>query len=209
MKEPISLQNIIKNAIEQRLLDLHTMLPGKVVSYDSATQTADVQPQIKKTFNNGQSAVNLPVIPEVPVWFFRTVNSHIHIPLKADDYVMLIVAERSLDKFMLSDGIVDPQDSRKHNLSDCVAIPGLFPTSKKFTVTNPDDIEIVNSNGRISIKPNGKFQVTNGTNELVSMMYDLCTYCEAITTATMMGIQPVLNKAMFTALKSKIESLKG
>ena len=43
-----TLQELLKDAIEARVTDIHVALPGIVQKYDAAKQTADIQPTIKK-----------------------------------------------------------------------------------------------------------------------------------------------------------------
>lgn len=52
--------------------------------------------------------------------------------------------------------------------------------------------------------PAKKITITNGTDDLVDLIKQLCEACEAITTLTSIGAQPPMNKAAFTALKSKL-----
>lgn len=60
--------------------------------------------------------------------------------------------------------------------------------------------------GNITITLPGtkKYSVKNDNNNLTELIKDLCSLCESITTMTGIGIQPVLNKADFTALKAKL-----
>jgi len=54
--------------IEARILDLHTSIPGHVVSYDATKQTAVCQPGIQRIFR-GQGAIDLPQLVDCPVHF--------------------------------------------------------------------------------------------------------------------------------------------
>jgi hypothetical protein len=47
-------------------------------------------------------------------------------PVAAGDIVLLCFAQTSLDNWLQLGGVVDPQDSRKFDLSDAIAIPGLL-----------------------------------------------------------------------------------
>lgn len=152
-----TLQELLKDAIEARVTDIHVALPGIVQKYDAAKQTADIQPTIKKKYADG-TVINLPLISNVPVIFPRTSKAYLHIPLKKDDYVLLIFSERSLDIFLQKGGIVDPEDYRKHALSDAVAIPGLFPQGSEIT-GKADVVDLVNDMAQISLFEDGKTKV--------------------------------------------------
>ena len=41
-----TLQELVREALDSRLLDVHTALPGKIRSYDRKTHSAVVEPMI-------------------------------------------------------------------------------------------------------------------------------------------------------------------
>jgi len=132
---------------------LFTLMPGRVVEYDDATGRASVQPLIRVAIpgtiggdaTEAESVEELPVLPDVPVWCYRTANARIKIPVKKDSIVTLLFATFSLEQFLHSDGktSVDPKDTRHHDLSDAIAIPGLYPFTSTPPGTVSDAIEIV------------------------------------------------------------------
>jgi len=150
-----SLPQAIKNALESRLVDLHTAMPGLIVKYDSDKQIADVQPLIKRVYFDGRDAQNLSIISEVPVIHPRTANTYIHFPIKPGDKVLLVFNERSIDKYLLSGNISDPEEIRKHDLKDAVAIPGFFAEAGAFSPDNPNNLEIAHFTNRVSLSETG------------------------------------------------------
>lgn len=153
-----TLQELIKAAIEARVTDIHVALPGIVQKYDAKKQVADVQPALKKRYAD-DTVTNLPLISNVPVIMPRNKDAYFHIPLKKDDYVLLIFCERSLDNFIQKGGIVDPEDFRKHHLSDAIAIPGLWPSGNDFP-GEADKIDIVNKDSQIRLFEDGKIHLS-------------------------------------------------
>ena len=138
-----SLETHISRMLEQRLAELHTATPARVVKYDASKQMADVEPFIQRRYIDG-SIVALPVISNVPVVHPRTLTAIIHLPVKVGDVVLLVFTERSVDRWKSSDGksLVDPGDPRKHALSDAFAIPGGYPFSMALPVSDPDAVSI-------------------------------------------------------------------
>lgn len=149
-----TLQELIKNAIEARLTDVHVSLPGIVQKYDAAKQTADVQPALKKKYADG-TITNLPLILNVPVMFPRSSVGYIHFPLKKGDQVLLVFAERSLDLFRQKGGVLDPEDYRKHHLSDAIALPGFYPDASAFAGVE-GQADLVNGKAKITLKETGE-----------------------------------------------------
>jgi len=158
-----TLANILQRAIELQLRGIFTMLPGRIESYDPATQLANVKPLLKVSIPGATTAdgetteaelsEELPIIPNVKVQFPRvraavsggTLDAHMYFPVKAGAEVMLIFSMMSLDKWSAGDGLdpIDPQDPRHHDLSDSIAIVGMYPDGTPISGLDDDDIRIV------------------------------------------------------------------
>lgn len=141
--ETPTMVDIIKEAIRQNHLELNTMIPAKVISYDSSTQTCEVQPSLKRTLIDPPKIISRPRLLDVPVVFPRAGASGSYFPLAAGDSVMLIFCQRSLDDWLEADGEVQVRDTRLHNISDAVVVPGLFPSGGK--ITNAKDAYTIDS----------------------------------------------------------------
>ena len=127
-----TLEEVLNKAIEYHLEDTYTSLPAKVLEYDPETQKVTVQPLVQrrvKTEDGEEFVETLPPISDVPVAFPRTRKYFITFPLERDDNVTLWVSQKSLDNWESSTGrdVVDPKDTRRHDLTDCIAYPGGYP----------------------------------------------------------------------------------
>lgn len=225
-EEKPTLATLLQTAIDARLCDVHTSLPGIVKSYDRVTQTAKIQPSLMRKYSDGR-VVSLPIINRVPIIFPRSKGKFIHFDLEPGDEVTLVFSERSLDTWKEKGGLVSPNDPRKFSLSDAKAYPGgssipnvFIPNGAQGSIemsngTNHMVIEkdgkttIKNEGGFIEMSSAGKFKITDNTEELVSLISDLADECSKILTNTVYGPQAPINKAAFTALKAKIDSMKG
>lgn len=147
---------IIRQAIEARLLELHTGLPARVVEYDDATQLARVQPLLQQAVWNQQGqlvATDLPEIDGVPVCFPSGGGWYIKHPLAAGDVVHLAFAERALDAWLdaAPGQSVDPKHNRKHDLSDAIAIASLRQRTAPLPETG-DALVIGREDGSVEIR---------------------------------------------------------
>lgn len=121
----------IANAAAQSALDeLFVSLPGRVVRYDAATQSVDVQPipKVRHADEDGALVVeSLPVVPSVPVVFPGGGGFTITFPISVGDTVLLVFSGCSIDKWLQAgtDEALDPEAHTRHALADAVAIPGL------------------------------------------------------------------------------------
>lgn len=131
-----ALAEVLRIALDARLADLHVSLPGRVERYDPQTKLADVKPLIKATVvddEDNEAKVSLPVIPNVPVLFQGAGGFRVSFPVKQGDTVLLVFAERSIDRWISQGGEVDPIDLRQHALADAIAIPGLNDMSRAWS----------------------------------------------------------------------------
>ncbi len=131
-----SLARVIQGIVDARTAGLRVMLPGRVESYDAATQTAYVKPLLKEQAEgeNGEAIIeSLPVIPKVPVVFPGSAPFGLWFPLTVGTTVMLHFADRSIDQWLARGVEVDPIDQRRHALPDAVAVPGLHDLKNPWT----------------------------------------------------------------------------
>src|SRR5690606_9500894 len=81
---------VIRLALEARLLDLHTSLPARVKTYNPVTQTVDAVPVIRRAIRRRDGSVaheDLPTIYNVPVMWHEGGGFSIQLPLAAGDHV--------------------------------------------------------------------------------------------------------------------------
>lgn len=206
--ESPTMAKVIKDAIEARLVDVHTALPGTIQSYDPAKQMANVQPNIQRKYSSGK-ITSLPVINNVPVVHPRGGKAAILLPLKAGDPCLLVFSERSLDIWKSKGGQVDPQDTRKHTLSDAFCIPGGSDFGTAIA-GDASDLILINDKSKVTQKAGGQIKVENlNTNdELMDLLVQLLTALIATKTLTALGPQQFINNATYVALKTKFQNLK-
>lgn len=155
----------LRRAVEAVTNQIHTALPGRIESYDHEKQKADVKPLLKRVYKDGE-VLDVPVVPSVPVVFPRGNSSSLTFPLKKGDGVLLVFAERSLDKWLSEGGIVAPDDPRKFDLTDAVAIPGLYPFNVPGLAANNEDVILIHGENFITIKSSGEIEIS-GANKIV------------------------------------------
>ena len=115
---------LLRAAVADAMRQANTCLPGKVVSYDAATQTATIQPLLKTRQPDGREEA-LPPLSGVPVVFPRGGGGAITMPMREGDGVMLTFSQRSLDEWKGKGGEQTPDDPRMLDMSDAIATPGM------------------------------------------------------------------------------------
>jgi hypothetical protein len=125
-----TLAEIVRLALESRLLDLHVALPCRVESYDATTQTIEALPMVRRAITDTSGETqheDLPTLPNVPVLFPRSAAFSASWPLAPGDFVLVVFCSSAIGNWRESGDIADPGDLRRHDLSHAVAIPGIGP----------------------------------------------------------------------------------
>jgi hypothetical protein len=151
--------DVIKGYVNKGVEHLHTAIPGKVIRYDASQQRADIQPLVKERYLD-EKVVDYPPILDVPVIFPSAGGGIITFPVEIGDTMLVIFCERSIDKWVRSNtnNTIDPKDTRKHDLSDAVAIPGLY-SFQKAKGSDTNDVVIKYSGSSIKLKKSGDIEL--------------------------------------------------
>lgn len=153
-----SLPEILETSIQRSLSEIHTCIPGKIQSYDHKTQKATVLPLIKKKYRDGV-VESMPPIVSVPVVFPRTIEASLTMPVKGGDGVIILFSERSMERFLSLGDEQEPGDARKFDLTDGIAIPGLFPFSTPSLSENNDDVLLIYKDTKMRMTKDGNFEL--------------------------------------------------
>lgn len=143
----------IERIIEHHLAELHTAMPGIVQKYDASKQLADVQPVFQRLFLDDEDApqtYELPVITDVPVAFPQGGGAYLTFPLAKGDRVLLVFSQRSLDAWKESDGKTQmlPGETRRHHLSDAVALAGIATARNPIPNASSKDVVLGAASGQ-------------------------------------------------------------
>jgi Phage protein Gp138 N-terminal domain len=131
--EDVSLEDVIMAGIDDRMLDVHTALPGKVQSYNKSRQSVDVILQVHRqipTSDGGYVAQAYAVVPDVPVCFPAAGGMIFTLPVKKDDFCLVVFSEASLAAWRQRGEPGDPGDPARHHLSGAIALMGMRPIAK-------------------------------------------------------------------------------
>lgn len=156
------LGNMVEEAIRTALRAARMALPGKIVSYSSLTQTAEVDIQVEIPLNklNGRSEVlrgehiyeELPKLHGVPVGHPRGGGFFVHFPMEAGDFVWVMFSDQSMDEFIRTGTVSKPVDTRSHDLFP-YALPASDPSiPNRLTPGLPSDELVVGREGGSEIR---------------------------------------------------------
>lgn len=133
--------------------NVHTALPGTIISYDATSNRASVQPFGAIKTKDSRS-IAYPVIYNAPVQFPCGMGGKagITFPIRAGDGCIVLFAEGQMDDY-LSGG--DSSDGRKHSLNDAMIIPGMYSGGTTTASEHPDDVVLTNGSACIRLGAEG------------------------------------------------------
>lgn len=156
--------------------DMWTAMPGKIVSFDPASQTATVKVLYKPRLNG--EATEIPDLLSVPVMFPRGGGAALTWPVKAGDGVQLQFQSRNMDAWYEKGEAAEADTARMHDLSDAVAHLGMEPSTRKLENFNNQHTELRSEDGKNKFafdQKNGKFAMTGAGGK-----YDLFAIVESM-----------------------------
>lgn len=201
----------LKEAIRAQIVEVHTAMPAEIVSFDAATQTASVQLCIEReTVDDIEPITQL---GQVPVMVQGGGGFSVTFPVKEGDPCLVLFVERGMDNWYLDGGCQPAQGRRTHHLSDAVCIPGLRTAPQALGNYDADNITIRSDDGhaQFCMTPDGKFALTNGAEELLSIVDELAALVgglkTVITTGSSAGTHPNDKIADVAALRARLAGL--
>ena len=110
------LESALQSLKEEIFSSLHVAMPGIIQSYDPETQTATVQPALKRRNATGKT-VAAPILHDVPI--FRCNSAADPAP---GTHCLLIFADFCIDGCLETGEPTLPPSPRSHDLSDAIAL---------------------------------------------------------------------------------------
>jgi len=131
----------IKNVIKGYFQDIHTVMPGKVVSFDPDTCEATISPIAKYRKPDG-SLIDFPEISEVPVFFMQSAAqvASIVYPIRPDDECLLFVSEQALDQWRTG---AESMTDLRFDISNAIAVVGFFAHPNPLVKRSHDNESII------------------------------------------------------------------
>lgn len=209
-----NLNSILKSLISNELVDMHTCMPAILEKYYPETNRADVRPLLKYKTKNHPSAIELPLIQDVPIQELRySDNAWIKLPMKEGTKVTLFFVERSIDDYLEKGANVLPSDPRRFHLQDAFVVPGFFPSPDqvKSRGSKIDDLEIVNEKTSILLSKES-VKIQKGQDELIGIIQLLLKQLQnTMVNDGSGGPWPLMQKdiAKFKELETKINNIRG
>lgn len=126
---------------------MRVSIPGIISKFDAETQTAEVQIALREHVQqeNMQYAwTEIPPLLDVPVVFPRGGGYALTFPVKKGDECLIVFSDMCFDSWFSMSGIQNQIEKRRHDLSDAIAIPGLWSQPRKLKDFSTKHVELRN-----------------------------------------------------------------
>ena len=182
----MSLQEFANAAFDYQTNNLYTAMPGIVVTVrDNFNQlSVDVQPSVNIKNKDGTTKER-PTVLNVPVQMPSSSTAALTFPVNVGDPVLLVYSMRSVDNWKRGEGRpATPNDSRKFDKRDCIAIPGIWPFGQ--SINNPSVRVWTHSTGDLVISNNiggteNEVRLYQGGNITINTNQDVAVNCNNAT----------------------------
>lgn len=220
----------ISVGIRSALIDTHTALPGSIVSFDAATQEAEVRleiPRIARDLEGTETEEPIQNLPDVPVYFQSVAGFAITMPVQAGDECLVFFLERDASAWLAAGGVQAPSTLRIHDYSDAVCLVGLSSVGNRIAGFNGSALEIRNASGNTVLRigdgdaaieaptvtlEGSTVTLGNGIEDLVALLSEALQELSALkVTDPISGALP-LEPASLTALlvlKARVDTFKA
>lgn len=157
------LQNVTTETFSEQMKEVYTCVPGHILTFDAATQRAQVQIGIIRVDSVSKTTFNPPPIVDVPVSF------------PGDDFVMeyaigvgcegmVHFSQRCIDAWKLTGGIAQNPVKRFHHKQDAMFVPGVRSLGNVIANFSNDGLRLRNSDATqyVWLKGDGSCIMANG-----------------------------------------------
>ncbi len=143
----------VRTIVNSRLSTVFSAMPAVIESYSGGKAT--VKPAI-----NISGSDKMPVLSDVPVVFPNSSSAGIVFEVSKGDPVLLVFSCNSIDEWLQSNGKdTETDDPRRFDITDAIAIPGLFPFGSAPELSTSDGCVMRYKDTSVTIKKNGDVQI--------------------------------------------------
>lgn len=160
----------LSQILDNFMLSVRTITVATVTSYDSTTQTAVVQPLLMRKLNTDPAASLPPEIGDVMVATWGNGEWTATFNLQPGTNVILGICDRSIQKWKVDGGAIDPDVPRHHNMTDAIILGVINPKPKAAELVTPGGgIEIRKIDGSLRLRLDDAVYVTDATQDIIKI----------------------------------------
>ena len=179
------LRDVLVGLKREIKLEINCISLGTIKTFYPSTQTVDVIINYKKLYKavthvenfQGQSQdkiVEYPMLFNCPVVIMKGGSGHLTFPITAGDTCLVLFGDRDIDTwFETGDTTQIPNSDRVHDLSDGIALVGIFSKANNLSSYKTDGVQLVY--GSCVIELDTLIKIAVGAQTLKDALDSLCT----------------------------------
>ncbi|OOM74005.1 hypothetical protein CLPUN_42430 [Clostridium puniceum] len=138
---------------------LRVACPGIIQNFDPHTQTVTVKPALRENVTKedfSKEWMDVPLLLDVPIVIPRSGRYSLTMPIKTGDECLVIFLDSCMDAWFTHGGIQNQMEKRRHDLSDAIAIIGLYSQPNVISNYSTNSCQLRNNSGTsyIELKDN-------------------------------------------------------
>lgn len=131
----------MERRLEQLSYRIRVAMPGIIQSFDEVKQTVSVKLAIRERLSiwgNPFEDIEIPTLLEVPVFMPRAGNFILTMPISPGDECLVVFTDNCYDSWWETGAVGNQMDNRRHDLSDGIAIVGIWSQPNKVDSYSTD-----------------------------------------------------------------------
>ena len=117
--------------------------------------------------------MTFPLLVDCPVFINKGSRGGFTRHIDTGEYCLVLFNNRNIENWFNSGGVNEPADTRAHQLSDGIVIPGIFSNSSPLSDYNNDASEMNFEDTKIAL--DDKVEMKNATQTLQDLIFQLNT----------------------------------
>lgn len=179
--------DLLRRVLEAHADEIHTCLPGRVRSYDYATQTATIDLGARRIVRgldddeDDDTSEPYPTLVAVPIVWPGSFAGTLHFPLGEGDTVAVFFPEVSIDRWLATGEPEDPGIATRHGIDGAFAIPGLKFRGNRAQAS-PDNAILLGNPTGVRLEVRGS-EIRAGGTKALAEADDIKAHLSAISAA--------------------------
>ncbi len=138
-------------------IGIRVAMPGIVQSFNSEEQTVTVKCAVREKvdLNGIQTWTEIPLLLDVPIVLPRAGGYVLTMPVQRGDECLVIFSDNCIDGWWQSGGVQNQVEIRRHDLSDGIAVMGLWSQPNIVPGYSTDGAQLRSVDGGASITISG------------------------------------------------------
>lgn len=170
---------------------------GKIEKIND-NQTAEIKLQVKRR-NGPEKTIDYPLLVDCPYVVLSGGGAYLDLPVSVGDYCLVLFNDRNIDDWWDTANVKEPRDTRKHSLSDGIALVGIQPDTAPLE-RDGAFVRLLGTSG-----PGNEERALKGE----KFNTDLNTFLQAVIAGTSTVGSSAQNAAALTAINVAAQNFLG